>query len=513
VSQQSNLRDAIPGETGALALLAACSEETKSTTIMEALSGLLNGFQIVFHPVNIFVCFVGCVLGTLVGVLPGIGPTSAISLLLPITFRADPVSAIIMLAGIYYGAMYGGSTTSILVNIPGEPSSVVTCFDGYPMAQQGRAGPALGISAFGSFIAGTAAIFGLTFFAPVLSKVALRFGPAENVGIMVLSLTLLAFLAQGSMVRALMMAALGLILGTVGTDLITGRSRFSYGIGTLADGIGLIPFVVGMFGVPSLKDWKASTLPMIRATVIGFFLGILPGVGAIIPTFVSYSVEKRLSKYPEKFGTGIIEGVAGPETANNAAAGAAFIPMFSLGIPPNAVMAVLLGALMIHGVQPGPQFIASHPDLFWGVVASMYIGNVMLLILNLPLIPLWVQILKVPYSLLFSLILLFCLIGTYTINNNSGDIMVMVLFGFVGYLVKKYRYEVSPLILAFVLGPILEKNVRQALIISRGSFAVFFTHPISMAFFAVAMLLLILPLFRKRRIGMGQAGTLPEDNA
>jgi putative tricarboxylic transport membrane protein len=504
---------------------------------MEALSGLLNGFQIVFHPVNIFVCFVGCVLGTLVGVLPGIGPTSAISLLLPITFRADPVSAIIMLAGIYYGAMYGGSTTSILVNIPGEPSSVVTCFDGYPMAQQGRAGPALGISAFGSFIAGTAAIFGLTFFAPVLSKVALRFGPAENVGIMVLSLTLLAFLAQGSMVRALMMAALGLILGTVGTDLITGRSRFSYGIGTLADGIGLIPFVVGMFGVgevllnleasmqreilktgfkglfPSLKDWKASTLPMIRATVIGFFLGILPGVGAIIPTFVSYSVEKRLSKYPEKFGTGIIEGVAGPETANNAAAGAAFIPMFSLGIPPNAVMAVLLGALMIHGVQPGPQFIASHPDLFWGVVASMYIGNVMLLILNLPLIPLWVQILKVPYSLLFSLILLFCLIGTYTINNNSGDIMVMVLFGFVGYLVKKYRYEVSPLILAFVLGPILEKNVRQALIISRGSFAVFFTHPISMAFFAVAMLLLILPLFRKRRIGMGQAGTLPEDNA
>jgi putative tricarboxylic transport membrane protein len=502
---------------------------------MEALSGLLNGFQIVFHPVNIFVCFAGCVLGTLVGVLPGLGPTSAISLLLPITFRADPVSAIIMLAGIYYGAMYGGSTTSILVNIPGEPSSVVTCFDGYPMAQQGRAGPALGISAFGSFIAGTAAVFGLTFFAPALSRLALRFGPAENVGIIVLSLTLLAFLAQGSMVRALMMAALGLILGTVGTDLITGKARFSYGIGTLADGIGLIPFVVGMFGVgevllnletsvqreilktglkglfPSLADWKASTLPMIRATVLGFFLGILPGIGAIIPTFVSYSIEKRLSKHPEKFGTGIIEGVAGPETANNAAAGAAFIPMFSLGIPPNAVLAVLLGALMIHGVQPGPQFISGHPDLFWGVVASMYVGNVMLLILNLPLIPLWVQILKVPYSLLFALILLFCLIGTYSVSNNPGDIVVMVVFGFVGYLVKKYRYEVGPLILAFVLGPILEKNVRQALIISRGSFAVFVTHPISVTFFAITLLLLALPLLRRKKREAEQGTTLPGD--
>ena len=491
---------------------------------MEAFGSLLNGFQIVFHPINIFVCFVGCVLGTLVGVLPGLGPTSAISLLLPITFRSDPVSAIIMLAGIYYGAMYGGSTTSILVNIPGEPSSVVTCFDGYPMAQKGRAGAALGISAFGSFIAGTVAIFGLTFFAPLLSRVALRFGPAEYVGIMIFSLTLLAYLARGSMVRALMMAALGLILGTVGTDLISGKVRFSYGIGTLADGIGLIPFVVGIFGVgevllnletsmdreilktkfkglfPTLKDWKASALPMIRATVIGFFLGILPGVGAIIPTFVSYSIEKRLSKYPEKFGTGIIEGVAGPETANNAAAGAAFVPMFSLGIPPNAVMAVLLGALMIHGVQPGPQFISSHPNVFWGVVASMYVGNVMLLILNLPLIPLWVQILKVPYSLLFSLILLFCLIGTYTVNNNPGDILVMVVFGLVGYLVKKYHYEVGPLILGFVLGPLLEKNFRQALIISRGSFGFFFTHPIALAFIGVAIILLILPLCRRRKI-------------
>jgi len=491
---------------------------------MEALGNLLNGFQIVFHPINIFLCFVGCVLGTLVGVLPGLGPSSAISLLLPITFRSDPVSAIIMLAGIYYGAMYGGSTTSILVNIPGEPSSVVTCFDGYPMARKGRAGAALGISAFGSFIAGTVAIFGLTFFAPVLSSAALRFGPAEYVGIMVLSLTLLAYLAKGSMVRALMMAALGLILGAVGTDLTSGKVRFSYGIGTLADGIGLIPFVVGIFGVgevllnleasmdreilktklkglfPTLKDWKASALPMIRATVIGFFLGILPGVGAIIPTFVSYSIEKRLSKYPERFGTGVIEGVAGPETANNAAAGAAFIPMFSLGIPPNAVMAVLLGALMIHGVQPGPQFISSHPNVFWGVVASMYVGNVMLLILNLPLIPVWVQILKVPYSLLFSLILLFCLIGTYTVNNNPGDILVMVGFGLVGYLVKKYRYEVGPLILAFVLGPLLEKNVRQALIISRGSFGIFFTHPIALAFIGVAIILLILPLCRRRKI-------------
>lgn len=497
---------------------------------MDAFYSLLNGFHIVFHPTNIFLCFVGCILGTLVGVLPGLGPTSAISLLLPVTFRADPVSAIIMLAGIYYGAMYGGSTTSILVNIPGEPSSVVTCFDGYPMAQQGRAGPALGIAAFGSFIAGTVAVLGLTFFAPVLSRMALHFGPTEYVGIMILSLTLLAYLAQGSMVKALMMAALGLVLGAVGTDLTSGRIRFSYGIATLTDGIGLIPFVVGIFGVgevllnldasmdreiiktnirglfPNWKDWKASSLPMARATVIGFFLGILPGIGAIIPTFISYSIEKRLSKHPEKFGTGVIEGVAGPETANNAAAGAAFIPMFSLGIPPNAVMAVLVGALMIHGVQPGPQFISGHPDVFWGVVASMYVGNVMLLILNLPLIPLWVQILKVPYSLLFSLILLFCLIGTYTVSNNPGDILVMVVFGFVGYLLKKYRYEVGPLILAFVLGPILEKHVRQALVISRGNFGIFFTHPISFAFIGVAIILLILPLFRRRKIvGMTEA--------
>lgn len=491
---------------------------------MDAFQSLLNGFSIVFQPTNILICFIGVVLGTLVGVLPGLGPSSAISLLIPITFRADPLTAIIMLAGIYYGAMYGGSTASILVNIPGEPSSVATCFDGHPMARQGRAGPALGISAFGSFFAGTVAVLGLTFLAPALSGIAFQFGPAEYVGIMILSLTLLAYLAQGSMVRGLMMAALGFILGSVGTDLTSGKVRFSYGLITLSDGIGLVPVVVGLFGVsevllnlgasnreilktsikglfPTLKDWKVSALPMVRATIIGFFLGILPGVGAIIPTFISYSVEKRLSKHPEKFGTGIIEGVAGPETANNAAAGASFIPMFSLGIPPNAVLAILLGALMIHGVQPGPQFMSQHPEIFWGVVASMYVGNVMLLILNLPLIPMWVQILRVPYFLLFSLILLFCLLGTYTVSNNSWDILVMVVFGFVGYLVRQYRYELGPLILAFVLGPLLEKNFRQAMVISRGSFAIFFTHPIAAAFIGAAIILLILPLFRKRGIG------------
>jgi putative tricarboxylic transport membrane protein len=375
------------------------------------------------------------------------------SLLLPVTFNIPPVSAIIVLSGIYYGAMYGGSTTSILVNIPGEAASVVTCLDGYQMARQGRAGPALGIAAFGSFIAGTLSIVGLMFMGPFLAAGALRFGPPEYFTIMILGMTVLTFLSSGPMWKALLMAAFGLFLSTIGMDNVSGIARLSFNIEELIDGIGLVPVVMGLFGIsevmlnvessmersifetkiknilPNLKDWKTSLGPIIRGTILGFFLGILPGAGAIISSFASYAVEKKISKHPEKFGTGVIEGVAGPESANNAATGGAFIPLLSLGIPSNAVTALLLGALIIHGIQPGPLLIKEHPDIFWGTVASMYLGNILLLILNLPLIGLWVKVLKVPYPVLFPLILLFCLIGAYSLNNSITGVIIMNIFG------------------------------------------------------------------------------------
>ncbi|MCX5917638.1 MAG: tripartite tricarboxylate transporter permease, partial [Deltaproteobacteria bacterium] len=456
---------------------------------------------------------------------------AAMSLLLPVTFNVAPVSAIIVLSGIYYGAMYGGSTTSILVNIPGEAASVITCLDGYQMARQGRAGPALGIAAFGSFIAGTLSIVGLMFIGPFLAAGALRFGPPEYFAIMILGMTVLTFLASGPMWKALLMAAFGLFLSTIGMDNVSGIARLSFNIEELLDGIGLVPVVMGLFGVsevmlnvessmdrsifatkiknllPNLKDWKASLGPIIRGTLLGFFLGILPGAGAVISSFASYAVEKKISKHPEKFGTGVIEGVAGPESANNAATGGAFIPLLSLGIPSNAVTALLLGALIIHGIQPGPLLIKEHPDIFWGTVASMYLGNILLLVLNLPLIGLWVKVLKVPYPVLFPLILLFCLIGAYSLNNSITDVTIMNIFGLIGYFFRKFRYEAAPLVLALVLGPMMENSLRQSLLLSDGNPLIFLNRPISSVILIIAFLLLAFPLipwFNKKRPAFGE---------
>jgi len=490
---------------------------------VETIQSILYGFQVAIEPLNLVYCFFGVLIGTLVGVLPGLGPAAAIALLLPATFRVTPVSAIIMLAGIYYGAMYGGSTTSILVNIPGEAASVVTCLDGYQMALRGRAGPALGIAAFGSFIAGTFSIIALCFLAPLLAGIALQFGAPEYFSMMVVGIIVLTFLNSGSMIKSLMMAIVGLTLGGIGMDVITGKYRFTYGIQVLADGIGLVPSVMGLFGIsevllnleseikrdllttrvknlfPTLKDWADSLWPIIRGTVVGFFLGIIPGGGAIIASFASYAIEKKASKHPEEFGKGAIAGVAGPESANNSAAGGAFIPLLTLGIPPNAVVAILLGAMMIHGLQPGPLLMKEAPDVFWGTIVSMYVGNGMLLVLNLPLIPLWVMVLRVPYYLLYPLIILFCLVGSYSIGNNVGDVMIMLIMGIVGYLMRKFHYDAAPMVLGLVLGQGLETNLRQALMLSWGDFSIFVSRPLSLSFLIVAALLLIVPVVTQRR--------------
>jgi putative tricarboxylic transport membrane protein len=487
---------------------------------------LFYGFSIAFQPVNLLSCFVGVLIGTLVGVLPGIGPAGAMSLLLPVTFGFSPVSAIIMLAGIFYGAMYGGSTTSILVNIPGEAASVVTCIDGYQMALHGRAGPALGIAAFGSFIAGTFGVVGLMFLATPLAELAVKFGPPEYFSLVCLGLSVLIYLTQGSILRGLAMAGLGVFLSLIGQDVIQGTARFTFGFIGLIDGVGLIPLVMGFFGIseiflnlekigkrivvkteiksllPNWEDWRRSMKPIARGTILGFFLGILPGGGAVISSFVSYALEKKFSRHPEHFGKGAIEGVAGPEAANNSASSGSFIPLFSLGIPSNVVMALLLGAFMLHGLRPGPLMLTEHPEIFWGTVASMYVGNAMLLALNLPLIGMWVQILKIPYKTLFPLILLFCLIGSYSVSTNVFDIYIMLVFGVLGYFFRKLNYEPAPLVLAFVLGPLLEKNLRQALILSDGSIGVFLTRPLSAAGLLISLFLLVsaaLPSLQKKR--------------
>src|SRR5262245_58229239 len=497
--------------------------------MIESLTSLAYGFTIALEPQNLFYCFIGVTMGTLVGVLPGIGPTATIALLLPATFKLNPISAIIMLSGICYGAMYGGSTTSILLNIPGEASSVVTCLDGYQMARHGRAGPALGISAFGSFIAGTVSIFGLILLAPPprLASCALSFGPPEYFALMVMGLAVVAYLARKSMAKALMMAVVGIVLGCVGLDPITAAPRFTFGILELADGIGIAPVVMGLFGIaevlenlgviikadvcaektkgllPDREDWSRSMWPFARGSLLGFFLGLLPGVGAIVPQFLSYALEKKLSRHPERFGTGEIEGVASPEACNNAAVGGTFIPLLSLGIPSNAMTAILLGALMIYGLTPGRLLIKNSPDLFWGVIASMYIGNIMLLILNLPLIPMWVSVLKIPYSYLSSFIILFCLIGAYSLNNSTSDIYVAVIFSLVGLLMKKFEFEPAPLVLAFVLGPLLETALRRSIILSDGSFLIFLQRPISAAFILFSVVVHVAPLFSKLRLGRG----------
>ena len=485
---------------------------------MDIIAGLAQGFAVALQPINLLYCFTGVFIGTLVGVLPGIGPVSAMSLLLPVTLSGTPEAGIIMMAGIYYGSMYGGSTTSILVNIPGEAASVVTCLDGHAMAKQGRAGPALGIAALSSFAAGTFALIALMLVAPALARVAIAFGPPEYFSLMVLGLTVLSFLSQGSMAKSLLMAAVGIVLGLIGIDQITAQPRLTFDRLELLDGLGLVPIVMGLFGVaeilsnlekelkrevikarigglwPSLADWAESKWAIVRGTLLGFFLGILPGGGAVIASFASYAIERKVSKHPERFGKGAIEGVAGPEAANNAAAGGAFIPLMTLGIPPNVVMALLLGAFIIHGLQPGPLLMTQRPDLFWGIVASMYIGNAMLLVLNMPLIGMWVQVLKLPYRILFPLILMFCIVGVFASGNAVFDVFVMVMFGVLGYLMRKFGYEPAPLVLAFVLGPMLENNLRKSLILSHGDFAIFISRPISAVCLVLALAALAAPL-------------------
>jgi putative tricarboxylic transport membrane protein len=497
---------------------------------METFTPILYGFRVALSPENIFYCGIGALLGTLIGVLPGLGPVATMSILMPITLKISPVSAIIMLAGIYYGAQYGGSTTSILVNVPGEATSVVTCIDGYQMARQGRAGPALGIAAIGSFIGGTISLLGVMFLAAPLAQFALRFGPPEYFALIFLALTIVSGLAMGSTIKALIMAALGMLVGVIGMDMNTGIPRFTFGIRTLYDGVGLVPVIMGLFGIgeilinveenlevdvfkvkidriwPSIQDWIESRWAILRGTLLGFFLGIIPGGGALISTFASYAVEKKVSRHPEKFGHGAIEGVAGPETANNAGAQSSFVPMLALGLPSNVVIAVLIGALMIHGVQPGPLLMSEHPDIFWGVITSMYLGNVMLLILNLPLIGLWVQLLRVPYALLFPAIFLFCLVGVYSIDYNVVEIFIMILFGGIGYLMNKFGFEPAPFVMGLVLCPMMENAFRQSLAISDGDITVFFTRPLSAFFMVVAVLVLTMqaiPWAKKLRKSLG----------
>lgn len=485
---------------------------------------LLLGFSASLTPINVLYCLVGVTLGTIVGVLPGLGPVSSIALLLPLTYKTDLLSAVIMLSGIYYGVQYGGTITSVLMNIPGEASTVVTCIDGYQMAKKGRAGAALGIAAFGSFIAGTFGIVILMFLAPPLAKLALLMGPSEYMALMIAGLSLVIFLSSKSMLKSVMMGVLGLILGTIGMDPISGQIRFGMGIKNLMDGVDLAPMAMGMFGMaevfclleskeesvgfleaktklreilPNRKDWRDSFFPITRGSVFGFLIGILPGGGAVMASFISYAMEKRLSKYPEKFGTGIIEGVAGPESSNNSAAIGAFVPLLTLGIPANVVMALLIGAFMIHGVNPGPLMLRDHPALFWGIITSMYVGNILLLILNVPLIGLFVKILKVPSDIMAPLITIICFIGAYSINNDASGIFIVIIFGVMGYLMRKFRYDPAPLILAFVLGPLMENSLRQSMMLFRGDISELLQRPIALAFLALALFLFLSPLLTK----------------
>ncbi len=504
---------------------------------MEALGGLWLGVTVALSPLNLFYCLVGVFLGTAVGVLPGLGPAAAIALLLPATYAMPATAAIIMLAGIYYGAMYGGSTTSILLNVPGEAASVVTCLDGYQMARQGRAGAALGMSAFASFIAGTVGVLGLMLIGPPLARFALRFGPPEYFALTLVGLTLVSYLGGRSMLKGLIMAAVGLLVGSVGIDPISGYQRFTYGLLTLSEGIDFVPVAMGLFGIgevlasaeeaesrqilktrlagllPTKEDWAQAKGALLRGSLLGFLIGVLPGGGAIIASFASYAVEKRISKHPERFGTGVIEGVAAPEAANNSAASGAFVPLFTLGLPSNAATAMIFAALLLHGLRPGPLLFTANPDLVWGVIASMYLGNLMLLALNLPLIGIFVQMLRVPYSILAPLIILFCLVGAYSVNNSIVDIWILVIFGVLGYLIRKLQFDAAPLILALILGPIMENSLRQSLIASRGDFSIFFARPISGALLAAVLALVILPALRwcagLRRAAVGARTVVP----
>ncbi len=499
---------------------------------MEAFLGnLALGFGVALTLNNIFLCFVGCMVGTLIGVLPGVGPIATIAMLLPITFGLDPTGALIMLAGIYYGAQYGGSTTAILVNIPGEATSVVTTLDGHQMARQGRAGVALGMAAMGSFFAGTVATLFIAALGKPLTKLAQLFGPAEYFSLMIMGLVFAVVLARGSILKAICMILLGLVLATVGTDLETGQERMTLGIQDLSDGVDFAVLAMGIFGFaeivrnlenpetrdvvraaigrlwPTKADFRASYFPILRGTLTGAILGILPGNGAVLGPFASYTMEKKLAKDPSRFGRGAIEGVAGPEAANNAGAQTAFIPLLTLGIPPNAVMALMVGAMTIHGIIPGPQVMTKNPELFWGMVASMWLGNLMLVIINLPLIGLWVKLLQVPYRLMFPAIMIFCCIGIYSINNSTSDVMFTAFFGVVGYTLLKFGFEPAPMLLGFVLGKLMEEKLRQALILSRGSFSTFVERPVSGVLLAVAVIMLLIALLPSIRKGRDEVFT------
>jgi TctA family transporter len=492
----------------------------------EILSNLALGFSVALSLQNLVFCFIGVLLGTLIGVLPGIGPLATMSMLLPVTFHLDPTGALIMLAGIFYGAQYGGSTTAILVNLPGEATSVVTALDGYQMARQGRAGAALATAALASFFAGCVATVVIAFAAPALSKVALLFGPAEFTALMVLGLIAAVVLAAGSVIASIGMVMVGVLLGLVGTDVTTGEQRFAFGVREIFDSIDFVVVAMGLFGLaeiisnlsdrstrtlpsgkidrlwPTKEDFRLGTPAAARGTLLGCTLGVLPGGGALVSSFASYSLEKRLAKDPGRFGKGAIEGVAGPEAANNAGAQASFIPMLALGIPPNAVMALMIAAMTIHGVIPGPKFLAEQSPLFWGMVVSMWIGNLILVVLNLPLVGLWVRLLKIPYAYLFPMIVIFCCVGVYSVNYRLFDVFMMAGFGVFGYLLRQIGCEAAPLVLGFVLGPRLEEEFRRTLLLSDGDFSVFVTRPLSATLVAVTVLLLALmalPNLRKKR--------------
>jgi putative tricarboxylic transport membrane protein len=494
---------------------------------MELFHNLLFGFGVALSLQNLAYCLAGVTVGTLIGVLPGIGPLGTIAILMPITYGISPVGALIMLAGIYYGAQYGGSTTAILVNLPGETSAVVTCIDGYQMARQGRAGPALAIAAIGSFFAGTVGTLLIALFGPPLAEIALKFGSPEYFSLMLMGLVAAAVLAQGDMVKSLAMVAIGLLLGSVGTDVNTGVQRFSFGISELSDGIGFIVVAVGVFAIgeivanlghketrslftgavshlfPSKEDWKRSLGPILRGTALGSFFGVLPGTGPAIASFASYMLEKKLAADPSRFGQGAIEGVAAPESANNADAQCKFIPMLTLGLPASGVMALMLGALTIQGIQPGPEVMTLRPDLFWGLIASMWIGNLLLVVLNLPMIGLWVKLLQVPYRLLFPAIMAFSAIGIYSVNNSSFEIYLAALFGVFGFVCAKLGFPPAPMLLGYVLGPMVEENLRRSMLMSGGDPSVFVTRPISAAFIIATVLILavmVIPAVRRRRV-------------
>lgn len=487
------------------------------------MDGLITGFEVAFQPANLLYVFIGVLIGTVIGVLPGLGPTATIALLLPLTYEIDPATAVIMLAGIYYGSMYGGTITSVLLKLPGEAASVVTTFDGYQMARQGRAGPALGIAAIGSFVGGTTAVIGLTLLAPFLAGVAVKFGPPEFFALSVLALLMVTYLGTRSVLKSVCMAALGLLLATVGQDPIAGQSRYTFDQLVLWDGFDFVAIAMGLFGVaellhqleqtekvqlitskvkdilPTRKDFRDSSGPIVRGSVLGFFIGVLPGGGGVLSSLASYALEKRRAKDSSRFGKGAIEGVAGPESANNASSTSSFIPLLTLGIPANVVLALIFGALLVQGITPGPQLITEHPDIFWGVIASMYIGNVMLLVLNMPLVGLFVQMLRVRQGILAAFALLVTMAGVYSISNDVFDMWVVLGFGVLGWLMKKTGFEPGPLVLAFVLGPVLESSFRRSLLLSDGDFTIFVSRPYSGSVFALMALILVLAFIGKRR--------------